>query len=204
MNAIVSPSDSAAEQRLLLAARRLFCREGIHATGVARLLDEAGVARRTLYQRFGSKDNLLKAVFAAEAAMWYAWFDVDLPARAAGPRERVLALFDILGEWFDSDAFFGCIFLNAVAEHDKQTSWVRDIAADHREAVDARVARLLRAARICRVTATTAKLSLIVDGAIVTAMVTGDRSAATTARAIASDVLDANAAPPRRLEQIER
>ena len=68
-----------AEEKLLLAARRLFCRAGIHATGISQILEEAGVARRSLYKHYGSKENLLKAVLDTEANMWFHWFDLDLP-----------------------------------------------------------------------------------------------------------------------------
>ncbi|MBN9126916.1 MAG: helix-turn-helix transcriptional regulator, partial [Nitrosospira sp.] len=80
------------EEKLLLAARRLFCQAGIHATGVSRILEEAGVARASLYTHYGSKENLLKAVLDIEANMWFRWFDQDLPHLKCSPQERILAL----------------------------------------------------------------------------------------------------------------
>src|SRR5688500_18431972 len=94
------------EEKLLLAARRLFCRAGIHATGISRILEEAGVARGSLYAHYGSKENLLKVVFDTEANMWFHWFDRDLPDLNCPVKERILALFDLLEKWFAKEDFF--------------------------------------------------------------------------------------------------
>ncbi|MFJ2992979.1 TetR/AcrR family transcriptional regulator [Pandoraea sp. NPDC087047] len=176
-------------QRLLDTARRLFCREGIHATGVARILSEAGVARRTLYENFGSKDNLLKAAFEHEAQMWFQWLD-DLPRRATDPEQQLLVLFDILQEWFSSDRFFGCLFTNAVAEHEKESSWVRDLALAHFSEVQRRIVILSRAAALAEPEAFARQFCLLVDGAIAIAMVTRKSESAGTAKTIAQCLLD--------------
>ncbi|AKC69937.1 TetR/AcrR family transcriptional regulator [Pandoraea oxalativorans] len=176
-------------QRLLETARRLFCREGIHATGVARILTEAGVARRTLYENYGSKDNLLKAAFEHEAQMWFQWLD-DLPRRASDPEQQLLILFDVLQEWFSSDRFFGCLFTNAVAEHEKESSWVRDLALAHFSEVQRRIVVLAGAAGLVDPQAFARQFCLLVDGAIAIAMVTRKSDSADTARTIAHCLLE--------------
>jgi AcrR family transcriptional regulator len=178
-----------AEARLLDAARQLFCREGIHATGIARVLSHAKVARRTLYERFGSKENLLRAVFEREADMWFYWFDVQLPHRFNGPENKITGLFDLLHEWFDSGEFYGCIFINAVAEHDKTASWVRDLAEDHLSKVHGRILNMVREAGVPDPAMTADQISLLIDGAIVTAMISRNAAAATIAKKTAIDIL---------------
>lgn len=187
----VTSFDQSAERKLLLSARRLFCREGIHATGISRLLDEARVARRTLYLTYGSKENLLRAVFELEASMWYRWFDEQLPKCSIAPLGQVLTLFDLLKEWFGRDDFYGCIFLNAVAEHDKESGWVRTFALDHRRNVDRRVIALLQSAGAPSPERLTDKIAMVIDGAIIAAMVTGDASVADLARETTADLLTA-------------
>jgi len=54
--------EDASRERLLIAAQHLFCRYGVQGVGVAKVLEEAGVSRKTLYQRFRSKDDLVRAV----------------------------------------------------------------------------------------------------------------------------------------------
>jgi AcrR family transcriptional regulator len=177
------------EEKLLLAARRLFCRAGIHATGITRILEEAGVARGSLYTHYGSKENLLKAVLDTEANMWFQWFDLDLPGLKCSNKERILALFDLLGEWFEKEDFFGCIFVNAVAEHEKDSGWVRDMAGAYRDQIIDRLRALVGESGAKDQDIVTQKLGLIIEGAIITAMVTQNSQAAHIARLAAGDVL---------------
>jgi AcrR family transcriptional regulator len=177
------------EEKLLLAARRLFCRAGIHATGVTRILEEAGVARASLYTHYGSKENLLKAVFDTEANMWFRWFDRDLPGLKCSVRERILTLFDLLEKWFAKEDFFGCVFINAVAEHEKDSAWVRDVAGAYRDQIIDRLRALVVESGAVDSDMVTQKLGLIIEGAIITAMVTQNSQAAHVARLAAEDVL---------------
>jgi len=173
-----------AKERLLESARRLFCQEGIQATGIARLLSDAKVARRSLYESYGSKENLLRAVFDREAAMWFSWFDKELPQRTDDPEQRLLFLFDLLEEWFGGGRFFGCLFTNAVAEHDKTSSWVRDLAQEHFNRVHARIENLTTEAGLREPNWVAQQICLLIDGAIATAMVSRNAHSAQVARSI--------------------
>lgn len=177
------------EEKLLLAARRLFCRAGIHGTGITRILQEAGVARGSLYTHFGSKENLLRAVLETEANMWFHWFDLDLPGLKCSSRERILVLFDLLERWFEKEDFFGCIFVNAVAEHEKDSGWVKEKAGAYRDQIIDRLRALVIESGAKDSDMVTQKLGLIIEGAIITAMVTQNSKAAHIARLAAGDVL---------------
>jgi len=179
-----STPPTVAAERLLESARRLFCREGIHATGVSRLLSDAKVARRTLYETYGSKENLLRAVFDREAAMWFGWFDQALPQRTDDPEQRLIFLVDLLEEWFASGRCFGCLFTNAVAEHDKSSSWVRDLAQAHFDRVHDRIEQLAAACGLPEPAWVAQQISLLIDGAIATAMVSRNARSAQVARSI--------------------
>lgn len=183
------------EAKLLTAAKRLFCKEGIHATGVARVIKEAGVSRKTLYERYGSKDNLLRAVFEEEAAMWVNWFEQDIAGRTNGLNAQIDLLFDLLKTWFNSRSFYGCVFINAVAEHEKQDGWIRDVAASHREKINAYIETMLTADRLPDAKQATEKISFIIDGAIVAAMINSDGEfVADTALAASRDVIESHRA----------
>src|SRR5690606_14240367 len=138
-----TPRKISVEEKILQTARRLFCQAGIHATGIARIIEESGVSRRSLYTHYGSKENLLKAVFETEADMWFYWFDIELPQKKCSAEERILALFDLMQEWFRKDDFFGCVFINAVAEHEKCNSWIQEIANAHREKITAKLVAMV-------------------------------------------------------------
>jgi AcrR family transcriptional regulator len=102
-------------ERLLDAAADLFYRQGIGAVGVDLVSRVAGVSKRTLYQQFGSKDQLvaesLDAKGAAILGMYLPVGEDDLP-----PREQILAVFDGLARWTASGDFRGCPFINTAAE----------------------------------------------------------------------------------------
>lgn len=189
------------EEKLLLAARRLFCRAGIHATGISRILEEAGVARGSLYSHYGSKENLLKAVFDTEANMWFHWFDRDLPGLNCPVKERILALFDLLEKWFEKEDFFGCVFINAVAEHEKDSAWVREVAGAYRDQIIERLRALVMESGAREPDIVTQKLGLIIEGAIITAMVTQNSQAAHIARLAAEDVLRCTECSPSQADE---
>jgi AcrR family transcriptional regulator len=189
-----------AEEKLLLAARRLFCRAGIHATGISQILEEAGVARRSLYKHYGSKENLLKAVLDTEANMWFHWFDLDLPGLQCPNKDRILALFGLLENWFKKEDFFGCVFINAVAEREKDSAWVKDVAGAYRDQIIERLRALVAESGVSDPDIVTQKLGLIIEGAIITAMVTQNSQAAHIARLAAEDVLRCTGCSPSQAQ----
>lgn len=121
-----------ARDRILVAASQLFCHHGFAATGVDSIIAEAGTAKATLYKHFSSKDDLICAVLDVEGAAWRRWFFGKLSRVEGNARTRMLALFDVLYDWFNDDSFYGCPFINAVAEFDTGNSAIRDAAAQHK------------------------------------------------------------------------
>ncbi|GAA5130873.1 TetR/AcrR family transcriptional regulator [Pseudonocardia adelaidensis] len=103
-----------AGERLLDAAADLFYRRGIRAVGVDLIADVAGTTKKTLYDRFGSKDALVALYLRRRAQLWQAFVGDHVERVPPGPG-RALAVFDALEEWLvDQDR--GCAFVNANAE----------------------------------------------------------------------------------------
>ena len=150
-------------ERILRAAHDLFYREGIRATGIDRVIAESGVAKLTFYRQFESKDALVLAFLELRHARWMAWF-ADALARHGGDAG---AIVPALREWFASDAFRGCAFLNSVGELGPALPAVVGQARAHKQAMTEAVAALLPAApgRAARARA----IALAIDGAIVQA-----------------------------------
>jgi AcrR family transcriptional regulator len=103
-----------AAQRILDTAAELFYTRGIHAVGVDTIAAESGVTKRTLYDRFGSKDGLLVTYLEQRDRRWRALIEARLAERT-DPIDRVLTPFDVLPEWLP-DSSRGCSFINAFAE----------------------------------------------------------------------------------------
>jgi AcrR family transcriptional regulator len=109
----VAPLTPAGE-RLLDAAAELFYRRGIRAVGVDLIADVAGTTKKTLYDRFGSKDALVALYLRRRASRWHT-FVREYVERVPPGRERALAVFGALEEWL-AEQDRGCAFVNAHAE----------------------------------------------------------------------------------------
>jgi AcrR family transcriptional regulator len=120
---------SPARRRLLDTATRLFYAEGVHAVGIDRIIAEAGIAKRTFYNHFPSKDELVRAYIEEQDQLGRAAV-AELPKQPA--RETVLAIFDRLAEAARQPGYRGCPFLNAAAEYPDPDSPVRKAIDDHR------------------------------------------------------------------------
>tara|TARA_R110002167_G_scaffold8756_5_gene40040 strand:- start:544 stop:1134 length:591 start_codon:yes stop_codon:yes gene_type:complete len=184
---------------VLATAKRLFYRDGIRATGIDRILDEAGVARMTLYNHFAGKDELIAAALQERSGEFRAWLQAEVEQRATDPRERLLAVFDVVGDWIRGEragqGFAGCAFIKAAAEYGDSDDPVHRLAAGHKAALRSDLAALARAAGAAQPEDLAARLLMLVDGAIVTAQVSGDAAAALWARELAGLLL-ASELPP--------
>ena len=163
-----------AHERIVEAARDLFCRQGIHATGIDRILAAASASKMALYGRFGSKDALLREVLAREGADWRAGFFAALDAAGPDARDRLHAVARAMEGWYRGGRFYGCAFMNAIAEHDKGAMWLREIAAEHHGHVLATLGLLAAAAGYSEPSVLAKQILLLIDGATAALMVTND------------------------------
>jgi AcrR family transcriptional regulator len=194
-----------ARERLLDAAEALIYAGGIHATGVDAIVRAAGAARKSFYTYFESKDALVAAALARRDERWMRWFIAGTLARGRTPQARLIGMFDVLREWFVSEGFHGCAFLNAAGETASADDPVRVVARDHK----ARLLHFVReqtgawAAATGADTRVAARLArqwlILIDGAIGVALVSGDADAALDARAAGRSLLDALA--PARVQK---
>ncbi|MGK5692331.1 TetR/AcrR family transcriptional regulator [Streptomyces sp. URMC 128] len=105
-----------AARRVLAAAARLFYERGIHAVGVDLIAAEAGVTKKTLYDRFGSKEQIVVEYLADRDERWRVFLAERLDAAPPQPGEQVLAVFDASRAWAAERSPKGCSMVNAHAE----------------------------------------------------------------------------------------
>jgi len=180
-------------RRILEVASELFYEQGIHAVGVDTIAAESGVTKRTLYDRFGSKDTLVTVYLRARHHAWWQRLEERL---TTAPQPRALAIFDAyLADPLPSDR--GCGFLNAAAELPRDHPGYRVIQT-HKRAVRHRLENLLREEHPELEPQTTAEhLFLLLDGAIAHRGIDGDDRLSRRARNIAAQLLDAAPGPSR-------
>lgn len=179
--------DSTAAQRVLDAAERLFYARGVQAVCIDSVVAEAGVGVKTLYAHFGSKDALVEAYLRRRDRRWLNRLEARL-APAQG-RDRVLAVFDALGDWFAEPTFSGCAFINIAGELHTNPA-LRAIAREHKLALRSLLRQAARDAAVADPDTLADRLMLLVEGAIVTAHVEGDPLAATRARSAAATLME--------------
>lgn len=178
-----------ARDKILSAASFLFCNKGFAATGVDTILERAGTAKATLYKHFASKDHLILAVLEEEGATWRGWFFGELARIEGNAEARLLGVFDVLHLWLADPRFYGCPFINAVAEFDTNDTEVRAVADAHKAYLITwlKAQALELGARDPQELARS--FAVLIDGAIVAAQNARDPSFANTAKGIASSYL---------------
>ncbi|MFB7249625.1 TetR/AcrR family transcriptional regulator [Microbacterium sp. NPDC056234] len=168
-----TPRPSAARTRLLDAATRLFYEEGIHAVGIDRIIEEAGVTRATLYKQFAGKENLVLAYLRGEDEVLQGLF-----AAAAGVSDDPEVLLNATVDGIAADVrdrhTRGCPFINAAAEYPDADGAVRMLISEHREWFRSTLESLAEAAGLDDPADAAASLVLLRDAALVGGYLDGD------------------------------
>ncbi|MGI9437287.1 MAG: TetR/AcrR family transcriptional regulator [Geminicoccaceae bacterium] len=180
---------------LLQTAIHLFRKNGFHTTGIEMLLKESGVSKPTLYRHFASKEALIVAALKQWDVEARAWLIGAMRSRGKTPRDHLLALFDVLQDWFEQPDFQGCLFINATVEFADQGNSIHQTALEHKKRFAAEVREIVALAGATTPADLTSALMLLMDGAIVTAHTTGRSDAAVQAKAIASNLIDQSLEP---------
>ncbi|MEV4117261.1 TetR/AcrR family transcriptional regulator [Micromonospora sp. NPDC049645] len=123
---------SAARQRLLATATRIFYAEGIHSVGVDRIIAEAKVTRATFYRHFPSKEDLILAYLREVHELERGTIDAAIATNPSAV-DPLLAIADTIAQHIQSPGFRGCAFLNAAAEYPNADHPVRQEIIAHRQ-----------------------------------------------------------------------
>lgn len=177
-----------AREQVLGAADRLFYTRGIQAVGMDQVRAEAGISLKKLYSVYPSKNALLVDVLRYRSKQW----DDGIAASAAQAptaRDKLLAIYDFLDDWFTEDDFRGCAFINSFGELGAVSPEVADVARAQKTSFQRYVAELVDAAGAPASLAP--QLSILAEGAQTTAAISGTPDAAAHARAAAQVLIDA-------------
>jgi AcrR family transcriptional regulator len=175
--------------RILNAAARLFYRRGIRAVSVDEVAAAASVTKVTVYKHYRAKDELVASCLHALDERFFAWFAGEVEARADDPRDRLLAVFDVLDLWFRRRDFRGCAFINTTIELADPRHPAQEAVMAHKTRCRRYFRALAEAAGADDPDAISDQWMLLTEGATITALVEGDRAAAHKARAGADAIL---------------
>jgi AcrR family transcriptional regulator len=195
-----SPAEGpSARDRILQTAYELFSRHGTHAVGVDAIVAGSGVAKMSLYRNFGSKDELILAFLRRREELWTRdWLQHEVLRRASAPADRLLAIFDVFGEWFRRDDYEGCAFVNVMLGIDDWDHPVRQASVEHLANIRSFLSGLAAEAGVADPDAFARQWHILMKGSLVAAA-EGDVLAASRAQEMGRLLL--SAAVPGRVPQ---
>jgi AcrR family transcriptional regulator len=175
------------QARILDTAGRLFYGQGIRAVGVDTIAAEIGISKRTLYNYFPSKDELILAYLSRHFIE---------PRTTERPLlEQILRYFDWLERWFATDTFRGCPFVNAVAELGDAKHPGTQMAVAYKERHRLWLRGALTQLNVADPDTLATQVAILVEGAIIAALVRSDPGVARVAKAAARVLLTAAGVP---------
>jgi len=173
---------SEARQRILETADRLFYQDGIRAVGIDRIIAEAAVAKMSLYKHFASKDELILAALKYREEKVLAFFGSAMERHGKRTKDKLRAFFAALKDWFESPGFRGCAFQNAAVELADAKHPGSDFVKGHKRRFQEFLSGLIEESRGKAAAKVAPAVGLLVEGAIVTAMIQGSPAAVNVAR----------------------
>lgn len=189
--------------RVLDTAEALFYSRGIHTVGMDDIRDTSGLSLKQIYRLFPAKERLVVAVLERRDVRWRG----DLAAHVEShrdPETRILAVFDWLEAWFVEPGFRGCAWVNVYGELGPVSPLIAKQARQHKAELRSYLGRLVTAAGLT--TDVADFITLLVEGAMVTAGISGSPAAASQARAAARALIRAakkhSAAAPSGTEAV--
>jgi len=175
---------SSGRQRISQAAYELFSRDGTQSVGIDAVIAHAGAAKMTLYRNFRSKDELILDFLRRREQLWTRdWLQAEAQKRGHTPQARLLAIFEVFGEWFADPDFDGCAFLTTMIEIKDPESPVRQASVQHLANIREFINALAAEAGIADTDAFARQWHILMKGSIMAAH-EGDLAAARRARGL--------------------
>ena len=182
---------SSKRQALIDTALKLFAEHGFHSTGIDWIAEEAKVSKKTMYQHFRSKEELIVAVLRQHDGMFRNHFMKSVQQASENPREQLLAIFDVAYNWFEQKDFYGCLFINATGEYSDRNPAIQSACLEYKRMIRQFIEQLTRSAGVPDPEKLASELSILLEGAIVTSQVSGIKDSAKTAKLAAKTLIDA-------------
>ncbi len=167
------------KKKLLIdTALHLFYENGINSVGINEILKVSGVAKKTMYNHFKSKDELVVATLESRDKIFLEWLDTQLQ-RSVNKLDVVNILFSAMTSWFKNEVpelspFRGCFFINTSAECSNKNNAIYQYCANHKMKVRKLIQKYLQTEDESLLD----MICLLKEGAIVSAYLNQDLNAA--------------------------
>lgn len=178
-------SQPSKREQIIEVAVDLFYKNGFNATGVEKIRETANISKKTLYNHFKSKDELILTVLRRRDEQFRNDFMRGVESIGKTPAARLEAVFDAADIWFNSKDFCGCMFINASAEFTDADNPFHIVSAEHMRLMLDYIVELAQDAKAKNPDKLAEQIFLLIEGAIVQAHVSGDKNAAMKAKEMA-------------------
>ena len=164
-------SHAEVRERILETARTLFYQRGVRAVGVDLVVEKAGVAKTSLYRHFGTKDDLIAAFLEREDADFWATWDGVAGRHGNDATAELDAHLGWIGDRVGRPNYRGCPQLNVAAEFPDLDHPARKVASAHKRQMRQRLKGLAERLGVARPDELAGQLSLLINGAFVSAQI---------------------------------
>ncbi len=172
-------------ETIVYTALDLFYQNGFHATGIEKIREEANISKKTLYNHFRSKEELILAVLRKRDELFMAVLKRRVETTDSTPQERLERVFDAIDQWFQEKTFNGCMFINASAEFSDPEDPCHKLCSEHKQVMHSYIKDLAVKAGAKNPEQLSNQLNLLIEGATVQAHTCNDKDAAKKAKDIA-------------------
>ena len=176
---------AAVRERILETASALFYREGVRAVGVDLVVEQAGVAKTSLYRHFGNKDELIAAYLKREDEDFWGQWDRIAERHTSDPAGELDAHLAWIGERVGRPHYRGCPQINVAAEFPDEDHPARFVAAGHKRELRRRLKDIATRLRAKRPDELAGQLAVLINGAFVSAQMISAAEAVPLLRAAA-------------------
>ena len=177
---------------LLQKALVAFYQGGFHAVGMDRLAKETGVSKTAIYKHFRTKEELILATLRLRDEQFRNWLMRRVEALATAPKDKLTAIFDALGEWFDEPGFKSCMFIKASSEYQDRAHPIHATSAEHKRLLEGYFTQCARDAGASNPEELARALLIVKEGAIVLAHLHDSDQVAKDARRTAETLIEAS------------
>lgn len=154
---------------LVSKALDVFYSSGFQATGLDKIVSETGISKTAIYNHFRTKEDLILAALRLRDERFRNWLFRRMEELADTPKGQLIALFDALGEWFNSDEFQGCIFVKVASEYQDHTDPIFRQATEHKRLIKDHLLALAEACELQNAQNIVCQLLVLKEGAIIAA-----------------------------------
>jgi AcrR family transcriptional regulator len=190
----------ATRRRILDISERVFALRGINAVGINEIAAATGASKASIYKNFGSKDGLVEATLADRSRRAHDWLRRRTASFTPGV-DRILAVFDLLHEWYGEEEFRGCAIVNAAAEARAGEGAPTRLARSHLAGYREFLVGELEVADVADADLLVSQLLILIEGATLVGAIEREPGMATAARRVAEQLLHR---PARVDDEVER